>query len=263
MYQKPVVVSSEEHRGVKLAPVSSYQFTAEMNSALLAGQEILEAAKDYPIVFAKNEKDEISALAILGLRNQQNLFVDADGNWEEEHYIPALFRRYPFILAELPGAEEGKLTVCVDSGYEGYDVKEGDGLELFDGEGNQTEGMQRVVQFLTEYQQQQLRTKAVIGLLSEFALFKDVAANITLPDGEKLGFGNLLMVDEEAMLKLEDEKILQLVRTGGLAWIYAHLVSISNFRDLMRREATRLEAAGEPEEAKKLKGLGKKKKKED
>ena len=254
MYQKPVVVSSEEHRGVKLAPVSSYQFAAEMNSALLAGQEILEAAKDYPIVFAKNEKDEISALAILGLRNQQNLFVDGD-----EHYIPALFRRYPFILAELPGAEEGKLTVCVDSGYEGYDVKEGDGLELFDGEGNQTEGMQRVVQFLTEYQQQQLRTKAVIGLLSEFGLFKDVAANITLPDGEKLGFGNLLMVDEEAMLKLEDEKILQLVRTGGLAWIYAHLVSVSNFRDLMRREAVRLEAAGETEEAEKLKSLGKKK----
>jgi hypothetical protein len=257
MYQKPVVVSSEEHRGVKLAPITSYGFASQMNSALLAGQEILEAAKHYPVVFAKNEQEEISALAIIGLRNQQNLFVDSEGAWEEEHYIPALFRRYPFILAEIPGAEEGKLTVCVDSGYEGYGADEG--LELFDDEGNQTDGMARVVEFLTEFQQQHQRTRAVIGLLDEYGLFKDVAANITLPDGEKLGFGNLLMVDEEAMLKLEDEQILKLVRSGGLAWIYAHLTSISNFRDLMKREGTRLEAEGKTEEAKEMKSLGKKK----
>ena len=85
----------------------------------------------------------------------------------------------------------------------------------------------------------------MVDLLEEYELFKDVAANITLPGGEKIGFGNLMMVDEAAMMKLEDEKILKLVKSGALAWIYAHLVSISNFRDLMNHAAK----AGAPEAA--------------
>jgi hypothetical protein len=195
----------------------------------------LEAAKDYPVVFAKTEDDQVSLLAILGIRNGQNLFVSEDGKWEDDRYIPAFFRRYPFIVTELPGAAEGQLSVCVDSGYEGFDAEEG--MQLFDEEGNQTEDMKRAVQFLTDFQNQHQRTRAMIKLLQEYDLFKDVSANITLPGGEKIGFGNLMMVDEEKMLKLDDEKILALVRSGGLAWIYAHLVSISNFRDLMNHAA--------------------------
>ena len=60
--------------------------------------------------------------------------------------------------------------------------------------------------------------------------------SITLPEGEKLGFGRLMMVDEAAMLKLADDKILTLVRSGYLAWIYAHLYSLTNFRPLMGME---------------------------
>lgn len=97
----------------------------------------------------------------------------------------------------------------------------------------------------------------MISLLEDYGLFKDIAASFTLPGGEKFGFGNLLMVDEQAMMKLEDEKLIKLVRTGGLAWIYAHLVSISNFRDLMKREGKRAGNGGE--EGKKLESLGKKK----
>jgi hypothetical protein len=48
-----------------------------------------------------------------------------------------------------------------------------------------------------------------------------------------------MMVDEAAMLKLEDEKIVNLVRTGFMAWIYAHLYSLSNFRNLMALEASK------------------------
>lgn len=255
MYQKPTVLSSDEHRGVKLAPVSTFEFAAGMNSALLAGREILEAAKDYPVVFARNDQGEITVLAVLGLRNGSNLFIDTAGKWEEDCYIPALFRRYPFILAEVPGSEEGKLTVCVDAAYPGFGGSEG--TELFDSEGNQTESMQHALKFLTEFQQEHQRTRAMIGLLDSYGLFKDIAASFTLPGGEKFGFGNLLMVDEQAMMKLEDEKLIKLVRTGGLAWIYAHLVSISNFRDLMRREGQKAESGGEG--GKTLASLGKKK----
>jgi hypothetical protein len=73
----------------------------------------------------------------------------------------------------------------------------------------------------------------MIRLLEEYGLFKDVSANITLPAGEKLGFTGLMMIDEMAMLNLEDGKVLNLFRRGFLSWIYAHLYSLSNFRSLM------------------------------
>lgn len=241
MYQQPTLLSSEDHRGVKLAPVTNYEFAAGMNSALLAGREVHEAAKDYPVIFTRNDEGEIIALAILGLRNGSNLFIDERGQWEEDCYIPALFRRYPFLLAEIPGAEEGSLTVCVDAAYPGFGGEEGS--ELFDAEGNQTEAMKHALQFLTEFQQELRRTRSMISLLESYGLFKDITASFTLPDGEEFGFGNLLMVDEERLMKLEDDELIKLARTGGLASIYAHLVSITNFRHLMRRENLKVDAA--------------------
>ncbi len=41
-----------------------------------------------------------------------------------------------------------------------------------------------------------------------------------------------MRINEQALIKLEDEKALELYRKGFLAWIYAHLFSLSNFRPL-------------------------------
>ncbi len=55
-------------------------------------------------------------LALLGLRNTENLFVDNEGKWKEGIYIPAFFRRYPFVLADDQG-EEGSYAVSVDCSF--------------------------------------------------------------------------------------------------------------------------------------------------
>lgn len=234
MYKNPIFLNSVTHRSVKVAPVTNYAFAKSMNSVILVGQEFLEAAKHYPVVFTRTQEEQIVPVALLGLRNEENLFVDEDGNWKEGAYIPAFFRRYPYILASNVG-EDGSFAVCVDSSYEGFGKKKG--MTLFDKDGNQTDEFKGVIAFLTNYQNQHQVTGELIKLLEEYGLFKDVSANITLPAGEKIGFGRLMMVDEDAMLKLEDEKILNLVRSGFLAWIYAHLYSLSNFRSLMNLES--------------------------
>jgi hypothetical protein len=237
MYQNPTVLSSETHRETRLAPLTGFGFASGMNSAILAGREVLEAAKDYPVVFARSEKDGIVMVAILGVRDGSNLFIDPSGNWEQDRYIPALFRRYPFVLAELPGVEEGRLTVCVDAAYPGFGGEEGE--LLFDDEGKATATMRHAVEFLTEFQQEHLRTRALIGLLERHGLFTEITASFSFPNGEKCGFEHLLAVDEKKLMGLDDEALLGLVRSGGLAWIYAHLVSLTNFRDLMKRESER------------------------
>jgi hypothetical protein len=230
IYRNPIFLNSVQHKSVHIAPVDNYLFGRKLNSVLIVGQEFLEAAKHFPVVFAKSG-DDISSLAILGLRNNQNLFVNKEGEWRDDTYVPAFFRRYPFILADDIDSK-GSSAVCVDSGYAGFGRK--DGMKLFKDDGSVSDEFDKVISFLKNFQVQHESTKKMISTLNEYELFRDISANITLPDGEKLGFAGLMMVDEMAMLSLDDEKALNLFRKGYLAWIHAHLYSLSNFRKLLK-----------------------------
>lgn len=244
IYKHPVFLNSVTHKSVKVAPATRYTFARGLNSVVIVGQEFLESAKHYPIVFTKTPNDETIPVAILGLRNNENLFVDDAGQWRGERYVPAFFRRYPFILVA-NAAQDGSYSVCVDSAYEGFDAEEG--MALFDEEGNTTERFKKTIEFLKNYNAQYEISKDMIRMLEKLELFKDFTANITLPAGEKIGFAKLLMVDETAMHNLADDQIVELFRKGYLAWIYAHLYSLSNFRLLMnlagREEAAETETA--------------------
>ena len=104
-YEKPVPLSSVNHADWTLRlPEPRFGFAASINSVVLAGIEFVEASKDYPIVFAK-AADALVPVALLGLRETNNLYVDASGDWLNGHYVPAFIRRYPFVLAEGPGPE--------------------------------------------------------------------------------------------------------------------------------------------------------------
>ena len=98
IYKNPIFLNSVTHKSVKIAPVTRYTIAKGLNSVVIVGQEFLESAKHYPIVFTKTPNDEIIPVVVLGLRNNENLFVDAEGRWREERYVPAFFRRLRWSL---------------------------------------------------------------------------------------------------------------------------------------------------------------------
>ncbi|MDP2157343.1 MAG: SapC family protein [Nitrospirota bacterium] len=229
LYRQPVVLNSETHKAIKVAPVKDYGFAAEMNSSIVVCQEFLEAAKYYPIVFS-NTKDVITPVALLGISS--NLSVDSVGTWQEDTYIPAFIRRYPYILAEgLAG--DGSLSVCVDSEYAGFDAK--DGVRLFTDDGKNTPALDKAIEFMRTYHNQFEITKAFVSQIRDLNIFRAVDANISLTGGKKFTIKNLSMIDEQALLKLSDEQLIKLVRSGALAWIYAHLYSLTNFSKIVTR----------------------------
>ena len=248
IYKNPIMLNQVAHKSVKVSRIKNFKFAKDMNSVLLAGQEFLESAKYYPIVFVRDKNlNEIMPLALLGLRNAENLFVDNEGKWKEGIYIPAFFRRYPFVLADGQG-EEGSYAVSVDAAFEGFDSD--DGMPLFDEEGKSTKELNHVIEFLKQYQTNFMLTQELIKKLDEFGLFQEFSTDITLPAGEKIAFRGLMRIEEKALLKLEDEKVLELHRKGFMAWIYAHLFSLSNFRPLAQtiakaEEAVKAEAVAE------------------
>ncbi|MBF0145290.1 MAG: SapC family protein [Magnetococcales bacterium] len=230
-YEKPVPLNKDIHRTLCIKTADNlYGFSRVTNSVLLAGVEFAHAAKEYCIVFTK-AGDLVMPVALLGLRNDENLYVDHENRWNA-HYIPAFIRRYPFILAE-SGQGDAQKTVCIDETFIGFNDKEG--RRLFDDTGESTEFLTSAIKFLQDYQGQYRRTEVFVNRLKDLDLFTELNAQAQLPNGQKVHMGGLLGVDENKLLQLEKNKALELFRSGELSWVYAHLLSMSNMQRLGER----------------------------
>lgn len=238
-YSKPVLLNRESHKHKKISPSSSFSFAAKANSLYMAGVEFVEACKEYPIVFTQVGSEKIVPVAILGLRDGENLFVGQDGKWAAG-YVPAFVRRYPFVLAELEAKQMG---VCIDEGYAGLNETEGEAL--FDSKGNNTPFLQNALDFLNRYQVEYVRTERFCMRLKDLGLLIQMNAKAELFDGTSLMVNGLMVVDERKLLQLTDAQALELYRSGELSWIYAHLVSLSNLNKLVDKLAAAKRATGD------------------
>lgn len=255
-YDKPVALNKVTHKDIKITPPGGdYSFAKQTNSVILAGVEFTEAAKEYPIVFAK-AGESIVPVALLGLRNEENLFVgDDDATWDAR-YIPAFVRRYPFVLAAAPDSQ--KQVVCIDESYTGFNAS--DGEALFSEAGEPTQFLTKAMEFLEEYQRQYLRTETFLKRLEENDLLMTLNARVDLVNGKQFALTGLLAVDEKKLLQLDDAKAIELFRSGELAWIYCHLMSLGCMSGMVDRIAAR-ELPEATRAAKKAKRPAKSKKK--
>ena len=232
-YEKPVLLNREKHRRRRVMASSSFAFARKANSLFLAGAEFNEACKEYAIVFTRSAGGRIVPVAMLGLRARENLYVDEQANWTAG-YLPAFLRRYPFVLAELPGQTLG---VCIDEAFAGLSDSEGEAL--FDEKGSNTPFLQNALDFLHQYQHEYQRTEAFCQRLQEAGLLMEMNARADLVDGRSFTVNGLMVVDEKKLMALPDAVALSLFRSGELHLISTHLMSLSNMQKLVDRMAER------------------------
>ena len=182
-------------------------------------------------------------MCIRDRRNDENLLVDASGQWDPQTYVPAFARRYPFVLAE--GEDKSVLTVCVDEAYAGLNAVRGEAL--FDDQGRESEYLKRVLDFLRAFHDDMTRTRDFAARLNELGLL--VSKVLTIEQqregkSERQLLEGVWVVDEEKLRAIDDARIVELFRNGYTGWIYAHLLSLGNVRRLAARldRASRLTA---------------------
>ncbi|MEO5346167.1 MAG: SapC family protein [Magnetococcus sp. YQC-9] len=241
-YNRPEPLNKELHRAYKLdATLADPGFAAKTNSVPLAGMEFQHAAKEFPIVFLQMGDGSILAAALLGVRGDENLFINRDGRWSST-YVPAFVRRYPFILAENPNQPD-QLTVCLDADFPGFNTKTGE--PLFQDDGEPTPLMSNTLRFLQEYQEGFRRTTQFIERLKALDLLTPMTAQVEV-SGSKFALQGLLTVDEQKLLALDEPKAMELFRSGELGWIYSHLISLANINRLANLLAARNRDEGTP-----------------
>jgi hypothetical protein len=238
-YEKPIALNRDRHRLLKLRPqVGQFGFASTTNSVLMAAAEIVDAARDYPVVFVAAADGQYVLASLLGLHDRENLFVDRAGQWRAGAYLPAFVRRYPFVLAENDGSQ---LTVCVDEGFPG--LNEAEGEPLFDEEGKDTGLLEGAVEFLKRFHAEMKRTRDFTGKLAALGLLEPRTIRVTR-EGKQEALEGLYVVDEQKLRALDDAQVLELFRSGYLPWIEAHLASLGNVERLARMQPAA--AADEP-----------------
>jgi hypothetical protein len=232
-YERPVPLNRTVHKDLRLKGMPSLRFAAGVHSVPLTGVEFPAAARDLPILFAGSSMEEAGPMALLGLRQNENLFVDADGQWAANTYIPAFVRRYPFVLAEKPADQEGDdFTVFLDEAYEGFGSDEGE--RLFMEDGTDSEMLKNAVNFLGEFQQHVGRTQWFMAQLRKHDLLEP--RNIRLEkDGKAINLNGLYVVSEEKLRNLDDKTAHEFLKEGVFGWIYAHLLSLANIDRVAQR----------------------------
>jgi len=227
-YTRPELLSVERHGEKSLAPIANFKFARGTNSIPLSGTEFAPAMRHYPIVFS--EEAAPFPMAILGLRNAENLFLDTDGRWDEGAYVPAYVRRYPFIF--MAGPDQQQFALCIDAASDF--VVEGESNPLFR-DGVPTEMAKNALAFCTSFQAEYEKTRSFAAALVERKLLETRTASIDLADGQRLFFGPFCVVDETKLREVPNAVIADWLRRGWLAWIHAHLLSFANWNILAKR----------------------------
>lgn len=222
-YEEAMPVTKERHGQRSVDTKQDYRFARQVNSVPLTGVEFPSAARDYVIVFAG--QDTHMPAVLLGLQQNENLFVSKDGKWIVR-YVPAFVRRYPFVFSV---NEEGStFTLCIDERFEGLN-ENGRGERLFNEDGERSEYLDNILRFLQDYQIQFQRTRAFCDKLKELKLLEPMQAHISLPTDSQLSLTGFQVISRDRIKALEGEKLAELAKTDELELAYLHLQSLNNF----------------------------------
>jgi hypothetical protein len=227
-YKNLTPLLSDAHRGFGLVGRDSWAFARGTHAVPITVDEFVLAQRNYPIVFSDGA--EGVPLALVGLKEGENLFVDADGKWKEEAYVPAYLRRHPFMLAKLtPDADVLSLVFDDTTGLVTEDGKD----KLFDAEGQTTTVTKNILQFCESFEQAIVRTRSFMEEIGKIGLLMDGQAQIQVPGMEQAAtFAGFKMVDEKKLQNLRGDQARKMVQNGMMGLLYAHLFSLSQMREL-------------------------------
>ena len=226
-------LSSQEHGDWRVRTATTAPFLATQHAVPLTVEEFPLVSRRMPIVFAVG--DDPVPLALMGLNEGINVFIDAEGKLTDpETYVPAYIRRYPYLLAKLrPDADE--LSLCFDPSSDMIGAFD-DGEKLFEN-GEPTELTRNILQFNEQFEQAGQKTAAFVKELKDLDLLIDGEVSIQ-PEGaaQPFVYRGFQMVDEKKMSELRGDQLRKMAQSGMLPLIYAHMFSLSLMRDIFAKQ---------------------------
>lgn len=233
-YQQPEPLSVEKHNGLGVKQIAQpFGFLRDAHAVPLTVSEFGMAAGSYPIIFVG---DDLTPVAVMGVRQGQNLYVNEEGRVAEDYYIPAFVRRYPFVFAADDASD--KLLLCVDRAAPMISsVPE---VPFFEN-GEPSKFTNDAIEFCKEFERQRRATAEFSKVMQKFGLLeqKTVAFQPRDAQGNETGpqqkIADYFAVSEEKLNNLAPDQFVELRNSGAIGAAYAHLVSLLNWQNVIQR----------------------------
>ncbi|TCD05415.1 multidrug transporter [Erythrobacteraceae bacterium CFH 75059] len=233
-YNDLMPLNSNDHASWRMRPSDKAKWLVGQHAVPVTADELVQAQRDFPIVFSAGENPV--PLALMGLNEGVNVFVDEEGRIEAPVYLPAYVRRYPFMLVKLR-QDSDDLSLCFDptSDMLGED---GDGEPLFV-DGQPSETTQRVLQFCEQFEQAGQRTKFFMDELHKHGLLMDGEVTITQPDlsDQPFVYRGFQMIDQDKLRELRGDQLRAWNQNGMLPLIFAQIASLELMRTIFAKQA--------------------------
>jgi hypothetical protein len=229
-YKTPMPLEPSRYPKAGLNPKSDYSFARDTNAIALTLSEFALAARHYPIVFSALAP--VIPFAVLGVRDNENLFIEKNGQWKDDLYVPAYVRRYPFIFSEVPNSD--RLVLCVDESAAHF---EQDSTQPFFIDGKPSENLKRALQFNEMYHANLQDTRAFGEWLDANGMLEEKMARAEMPNGQSYTLRGFRLLNTEKTRDLKDEQVLELHKRGWLPLLHFHLQSLSNWANLSKMVA--------------------------
>jgi hypothetical protein len=231
-YNELQPLSSSVHGDWKARRMETAPFLANVHAVPVTVEEFALAQRHFPIIFSAG--DNPVPLALMGLNEGVNVFVDDQGKLTTDVYVPAYVRRYPFMLARLrPDTDE--LSLCFDPSADAIGIFD-DGEPLFE-ESQPSETTKQILGFCENFEQAGMQTGAFMKELADHKLLIDGEVAIQ-PEGaaQPFVYRGFQMVSEDALKDIRGDVARKMMQSGMLPLIYAHLFSLSLVRDIFARQ---------------------------
>ena len=225
-YSKVVGVNPAVHGALRLDRAAGYGFAAGAASIPVGLGEFGLVARHYPIVFAAGPVP--APVALVGINELGNLFVDGAGAWRPDAYVPGYVRAFPFIFVEDPA--RSTTYVGMDEGAAGLGFETGE--RLFE-DGKPTTTLSEAVQFCASLRDNLSAATAFATALDAAGLLQEEEATVNFTAGGSSRVRGFKVIRPDRLDQVSDETFLDWRRRGWLGAIYAHLHSAGNWARLI------------------------------
>lgn len=231
-YNDLTPLNSRDHGAWNARSADKAKWLVGHHAVPLTVEEFPQAQRSFPIIFSSGPNPV--PLALMGLNEGVNTFVDDEGALIGNPYLPAYARRYPFLLAKLaPDTQE--LSLCFDPTSELVgEFKEGDAL--FDKD-QPTQRTNDMLKFCQHFEEAGIRTASFVKELQEHKLLMDGEVGIVQGENDKpFTYRGFQMVNEKKLREVRGDQLRKWNDSGVLGLIFAHLFSLDLIRNVFARQ---------------------------
>ncbi len=231
-FTRVVGVNPKLHAGLRLDRGTDYRFAAGAHSIPLGLGEFEIASRHYPILFTAGANPV--PVALVGLGEQGNLFVNSDGTWRADSYVPAYCRAFPFVFVE--DAAAGTTYVGMEEAAACLGTEAGQ--PLFEDEAP-TQALNDAIGFCATLRDSLRAAGTLASALQAAGLLQDEEATVNFTAGGGTRVRGFKVLKPGALEAVSDETFLDWRHRGWLPAIYAHLLAAGQWARLIDLAAAR------------------------